>query len=157
MALLGPAIHVPNPRTMGQADEKNPYVGVYPIRRRTVLFPRKDEFEFEVKRPGSAKFANRCVEHCPWTLLPALAAEDVQGNGADAVNTVVNLYAAQKADPKIADKPVFVQALENEYQAIKDLTINEARALYQWMMVSQVIGVFLSPASAQSWAQILLM
>lgn len=157
LALLGPAIHTPNPRTMSKPDDNNPYVGVYPIQRRTIFFPRNDEFEFEVKRPGSAGFAARCVQHCPWTLLPALAAADVKGNGADLVSTVRNLYDVQKAEAGIAKHAVFVEALDKEFQAIKDLTIKEARAIYQWMMTSQIIGVFLSPASAQSWAQILLM
>ena len=157
LALLGPAIHTPNPRIMGKGDENNPYVGVYPIQRRTVFFPRNDEFEFEVTRPNAPKFAVRCAQHCPWTLLPALAAEDVTGAGADLVGTFQPLYTAQKGKPDIAEQPVFVEALNKEFQAIKDLTIKEAHAIYQWMMTSQVIGVFLSPASAQSWAQILLM
>lgn len=155
LALLGPAVHTPNSRAK-ENDPDNPYVGVYPVKRRTIFFVRNDEFKAEVGKINVAGFAALCLQHCPWTLLPALAAADEKGSGADAVSTVKALYDAQVLKPKVAGVPVFQKALLREYNAIKDLTIKEAHALYQWMMVSQMIGVFVSPASPQSWAQILL-
>lgn len=156
LALLGPAVYTPNARAK-ENDPQNPYVGVYPVKRRTIFFARYDEFKAEAGKLDVAGFAALCLEHCPWTLLPALAAADVKGKGADKVSTVkAALYDSQALKPKVAGVPVFQKALEREYDKIKDLTIEEAHALYQWMMVSQMIGVFVSPASPQSWAQILL-
>lgn len=153
LALLGPAVHSPQARGV-QNDAENPFVGVYPVKRRTVFFPRQDELKEEAKNLGSEKeFLDRCVKYCPWSRVPALAFSwATPANKGKKVSDFQKDYYA----PVVADT-VFRNALDKEYDAIKDLTLEEAYALYQWMMVSQMIGVFLGPGSAKSYAQILLM
>ena len=154
LALLGPAIYGPNSK-MDKSPADNPFVGVYPVKRRTIFFPRQDELEHEAKAlVDDAAILARCVAHCKWSRLPALAFSWAKGNGARKVSD----FKADYYDPVIAgSNDVFEQAVTKEYAQIKDLTLDEAYALYQWMMVSQMIGVFMSPAEPKSYAQILLM
>ncbi len=156
LALLGPAIHTPNPRAMGKIDPANPYVGVYPVKRRTIFFPRADELKDVADNTDKDAALALCDEYCPWTRVPALALAYYRDG-----DKKVSGYKAAYYDPAVVvkenDRTVFEWAIAKEYEKLKEMTTQEVAALYQWMMTSQMIGRFLSPASPQSWAQILLM
>jgi hypothetical protein len=155
LALLGPAQHSPEAR--GEANvAQNPFVGVYPVKRRTIFFPRDDELEAVAKKNDKDQAKALCIEYCPWTRIPALALACKRDGDNDVSNYKADYYDAAIAKPE-ADRSVFEQALVNEYKTIEKMKTEEAYALYQWMMVSQMIGVFLGPGSAKSYAPILLM
>lgn len=156
LALLGPADHAPTRKL--ENPKSNPFVGVYPVKRRTIFFPREDELKEEAKGlADAAAILALCNKYCPWSRVPALAFLWAKAGGAAKVSTFqAAYYDAAIAKPE-KDRGVFEWALVKEYEKIQDLTLEEAYALYQWMMVSQMIGVFISPAEPTSYAQILLM
>ena len=153
LALLGPAVHSPDPRKVS-IDQKNPYVGVYPVKRRTLFFPRVDELAAVAGASTKASAQALCVKYCPWTRIPALAFAFHRDR-----EKKVSDYKADYYDAAIgkADRDVYEHALAEEWKQVENMKTSEAFALYQWMMVSQMIGVFMSPGSAKSYAQILLM
>lgn len=155
LALLGPAVHAPTRKL--ENPKANPFVGVYPVKRRTIFFPRQDELKDVADKTDAAAAQALCIKYCPWTRVPALAfAFQREGKSEDVSDYEADYYNAAIAKPE-KDRDVFEWALANEYKQIKDLKTEDAYALYQWMMVSQMIGVFISPAEATSYAQILLM
>lgn len=160
LALLGPAVHAPTRQLNNTKDTpaNNPFVGVYPVKRRTIFFPREDELKEEAKGlADAAAILALCNKYCPWSRVPALAFLWAKAGGAPKVSTLkADYYDAAIKKPE-KDRDVFEWALVKEYEKIQDLTLEEAYALYQWMMVSQMIGVFISPAEPTSYAQILLM
>lgn len=155
LALLGPAVHAPTRKLENPKDK--PFVGVYPVKRRTIFFPRQDELKAVADKTDKAAAQALCVQYCPWTRVPALAfAFHREGKSEDVSDYEADYYDAAIKKPE-KDRDVFEWALVKEYEKIQNLKTEDAYALYQWMMVSQMIGVFMSPAEVTSYAQILLM
>lgn len=159
LALLGPAVHAPTRKLSNPKDTPadKPFVGVYPVKRRTIFFPRQDELKNEASLSTKASAQAMCADYCPWTRVPALAfAFHREGASEDVSNYKADYYDAAIKKPA-ENRDVFEWALVKEYEQINGLKTEDAYALYQWMMVSQMIGVFMSPAEETSYAQILLM
>lgn len=165
LALLGPASHAPSVEKMTKVDEDNPMVTVYPVKKRTLWYARDDECKkfakLNYKADGAGNFddslqplIDMCMEYCPWTLIPALAMVYFAGEKERTQAQLQNDYKAG-AIPLTTVK-VYQGALEKELDLVKTMSAEEIAAAYQFMMTSQLIGEFHSPAQAKGYAEILL-
>jgi len=164
LALLGPASHAPSVEKGASMDEANPMVTVYPVKKRTLWYARDDEckkfakLNYKAGVGGSFKASlknliDMCGKYCPWTLIPAQAMVYFAGEKRRDPADIDDDYKAAGLNTQVK---AYKQALGKELDLIKTMSLEEIAAAYQFMMTSQLIGEFHSPAQAKGYAEILL-